>query len=91
MAPLLGPTGRTPPLTGLLHPIGEMMSLAHPFVRVLFLFLFSNTWEIEKAINKSGLASYGIGKYDLTTTSVIDTVRLCYVVILNNVNHVFMF
>ena len=59
----------------------EILIFAKPFSQVQH-----TAWEIEKAI-KSGLAIYGIGKYDLTTTSVIDTVRLCYVVILNNVNY----
>ena len=60
----------------------EILIFAKPFSKVQH-----TAWEIEKAI-KSGLASYGIGKYDLTTTPVIDTVRLCYVVLLNNVNNV---
>ncbi len=60
----------------------EILIFAKPFSEVQH-----TAWEIEKAI-KSGLASYGIGKYDLTTTPVIDTVRLCYVVLLNNVNNV---
>ncbi len=34
-----------PPHTRLLHPNGEMMSLAHPFVRDIFLFLFGG-WEL---------------------------------------------
>lgn len=47
----------------------EILIFAKPFSEV------SHTaWEIEKAI-KTGLASYGIGKYDLSKTPVIDTVR----------------
>ena len=44
---------------------------------------FHTTWEIEKDV-KTGLANFGIGKYDLSKTLVIDTERLCYVVFLIN-------
>jgi hypothetical protein len=47
----------------------EILISAKPFSEVSH-----NAWEIEKAI-KTGLASYGIGKYDLSKTLVIDTVR----------------
>ncbi len=60
----------------------EILIFAKPFSDVKY-----SAWEIEKVV-KSGLASYGIGKYDLTTTPVIDTVRFCSVIILKNVNHV---
>ena len=56
----------------------EILIFAKPFSEV------SHTaWETEKVI-KMGLASYGIGKYDLSNTPIIDTVHLCCVVILNN-------
>ena len=44
---------------------------------------FQTTCEIEKDV-KTGLANFGIGKYDLSKTLVIDTERLCYVVFLIN-------
>ena len=47
----------------------EILIFAKPFSEV------SHTaWEVEKAI-KTGLASFGIGKYDFSKTLVIDTVR----------------
>jgi len=48
----------------------EILIFAKPFFDV------SHTaWEIEKAI-KQRLAGYGIGKYDLSKTPVIGTVRM---------------
>ena len=56
----------------------EILIFAKPFYEV------SHTvWEIEKAI-KTGLANFGIGKYELSKTLFIDTLRLCYVVFLIN-------
>jgi len=49
----------------------EILIFAKPFSEVSH-----TSWEIEKAI-KTGLANFGIGKYDLSKTPVIDTVRLC--------------
>ncbi len=48
----------------------EILIFAKPFSDISH-----SAWEIEKAIKK-GLTSYGIGKYDLMTTPVIDTVRI---------------
>ena len=54
----------------------DILIFAKPFSDV------SHTaWEIEKAI-KTGLAGYGIGKYDLSKTPVIDTVRLSLFILL---------
>ena len=48
----------------------EILIFAQPFSEVAH-----NAAEIEKAIKK-GLASFGIGKYDTSVTSIVDTVSL---------------